>query len=164
MKVVQSMGFQVIWISIHAIQFPNPTLYWIIIYSMTSTQSQRKISVSRIRWCLVSIYSFLCWTLSTVTMISVLPILLFVCIVIIIQKCKPVKCTLITLNFQPLSQNENESTKDMQICKKYDALLHGNSPTRSEHIMSVQFMRKYIHLAKCLKPRLTQEASDVIAK
>lgn len=60
-------------------------------------------------------------------------------------------------------QNENEPTKEMQIFEKYDALLHGESRTRSEQILSVQFMRKYIHLAKCLKPRLTQEASDVIA-
>lgn len=60
-------------------------------------------------------------------------------------------------------QNENDGTKDMQIFEKYDALLHGDSRTRSEQVLSVQFMRKYIHLAKCLKPRLTQEASDVIA-
>lgn len=60
-------------------------------------------------------------------------------------------------------QNENESSKEMQIFEKYDALLHGESRTRSEQILSVQFMRKYIHLAKCLKPRLTQEASEVIA-
>lgn len=60
-------------------------------------------------------------------------------------------------------QTEDESTKEMQIFEKYDALLHGESRTRSEQILSVQFMRKYIHLAKCLKPRLTQEASDVIA-
>lgn len=60
-------------------------------------------------------------------------------------------------------QTEDESSKEMQIFEKYDALLHGESRTRSEQILSVQFMRKYIHLAKCLKPRLTQEASDVIA-
>lgn len=60
-------------------------------------------------------------------------------------------------------QNETETTKEMQIFEKYDALLHGESRTRSEQILSVQFMRKYIHLAKCLKPRLTIEASDVIA-
>lgn len=60
-------------------------------------------------------------------------------------------------------QMDNESTKEMQIYEKYDALLHGDSRSRSEQILSVQFMRKYIHLAKCLKPRLTQEASDVIA-
>lgn len=47
-------------------------------------------------------------------------------------------------------QNDNETTKEMQIYEKYDALLHGDSRTRSEQILSVQFMRKYIHLAKCL--------------
>lgn len=60
-------------------------------------------------------------------------------------------------------QNNTETTKEMQIFEKYDALLHGDSRTRSEQVLSVQFMRKYIHLAKCLKPKLTQEASDVIA-
>lgn len=60
-------------------------------------------------------------------------------------------------------QNESETSKELQVYEKYDALLHGDSRTRSEQILSVQFMRKYIHLAKCLKPRLTQEASDVIA-
>lgn len=60
-------------------------------------------------------------------------------------------------------QNDTEGPKEMQIFEKYDALLHGSSRTRSEQVLSVQFMRKYIHLAKCLKPRLTQEASDVIA-
>lgn len=60
-------------------------------------------------------------------------------------------------------QNDSESSKEMQIYEKYDALLHGESRTRSEQILSVQFMRKYIHLAKCLKPKLTQDASDVIA-
>lgn len=60
-------------------------------------------------------------------------------------------------------QSDNETTKEMPIYEKYDALLHGDSRARTEQILSVQFMRKYIHLAKCLKPRLTQEASDVIA-
>lgn len=60
-------------------------------------------------------------------------------------------------------QNNTETTKEMQIFEKYDALLHGDSRTRSEQVLSVQFMRKYIHLAKCFNPKLTQEASDVIA-
>lgn len=60
-------------------------------------------------------------------------------------------------------QSSTETTKEMQIFEKYDALLHGDSRTRSEQVLSVQFMRKYIHLAKNFKPKLTQEASDVIA-
>lgn len=66
---------------------------------------------------------------------------------------------LTTLNLN----NDSETTKDMQVFEKYDALLHGDSRTRSEQILSVQFMRKYIHLAKCLKPKLTPEACEVIA-
>lgn len=62
-----------------------------------------------------------------------------------------------------LADDNDDASKAPQIYEKYDALLHGDSRTRSEQILSVQFMRKYIHLAKCLKPRLTQEACDVIA-
>lgn len=62
-----------------------------------------------------------------------------------------------------LADDTDDTSKKPQIYEKYDALLHGDSRSRSEQILSVQFMRKYIHLAKCLKPKLTQEASDVIA-
>lgn len=58
--------------------------------------------------------------------------------------------------------NESEE-KEMSIYEKYDALLHGNSRARSDQVLSVQFMRKYIHLAKCLKPKLSEQASEVIA-
>lgn len=34
----------------------------------------------------------------------------------------------------------------------------------SDQILSMKFMRKYIHIAKVLKPVLTEEASEVIAE
>jgi len=34
----------------------------------------------------------------------------------------------------------------------------------SDQILTIQFMRKYIHIARCLKPKLTEEASIVIAE
>jgi len=41
--------------------------------------------------------------------------------------------------------------KDTEVYEKYDALLHGKSRQRHEKILSVEFMRKYIHIAKCMK-------------
>jgi DNA replication licensing factor MCM3 len=33
-----------------------------------------------------------------------------------------------------------------------------------DKIISVSFMKKYIHIAKCMKPTLTEEASEAIAE
>merc|ERR1719336_2606368 len=41
----------------------------------------------------------------------------------------------------------NEEDGETQIYEKYDALLHGNSRKKSDKIVSVQFMKKYIHIA-----------------
>lgn len=50
------------------------------------------------------------------------------------------------------------------IYEKYDPLLHGGTRTRKDKIVSVSFMKKYIHIAKCMKPTLTEEASEAIAE
>ncbi|XP_017886777.1 DNA replication licensing factor Mcm3 isoform X2 [Ceratina calcarata] len=52
---------------------------------------------------------------------------------------------------------------DTQVYQKYDPLLHGLLRSRSDQILSINFMRKYIHIARCMKPKLTEEASKVIA-
>jgi len=49
------------------------------------------------------------------------------------------------------------------IYEKYDALLHGNSRKKSDKIVSVQFMKKYIHIAKCIKPVLSDAACSMLA-
>lgn len=49
------------------------------------------------------------------------------------------------------------------IYEKYDALLHGSSRKKTDKVVSVQFMKKYIHIAKCIKPVLTEEASAMLA-
>lgn len=59
--------------------------------------------------------------------------------------------------------NDDSESKEKPIYEKYDALLHGNSRSRQEQILSVNFMRKYIHLAKVLKPKLTDAAASIIA-
>merc|ERR1719153_2229684 len=52
-------------------------------------------------------------------------------------------------------QEENDSSeKETPVYEKYDALLHGNSRKKTDKIVSVQFMKKYIHIAKCIRPVL----------
>ncbi|XP_017102442.2 DNA replication licensing factor Mcm3 [Drosophila bipectinata] len=59
--------------------------------------------------------------------------------------------------------SRNEEKKDTEVYEKYDALLHGKSRQRHEKILSVEFMRKYIHIAKCMKPKLGEQACEAIA-
>ncbi|XP_078449831.1 DNA replication licensing factor MCM3 [Lampetra planeri] len=56
-----------------------------------------------------------------------------------------------------------EEERSMLVYEKHDNLLHGPS-RRKEKIVSMQFMRKYIHLAKIIKPVLTRESADFIAE
>ncbi|KAK7091922.1 zygotic DNA replication licensing factor mcm3-like [Littorina saxatilis] len=58
---------------------------------------------------------------------------------------------------------EREQT-ETPVYEKYDHMLHGNSRKKSERIVSMQFMRKYIHVAKALTPTLTRPASELIAE
>lgn len=55
-----------------------------------------------------------------------------------------------------------QDTKD-SIYEKYDPLLHGRSRSKKDQVLSTKFMRKYIHIARLMKPKLTQEACDTIA-
>eukprot|EP00092_Neocalanus_flemingeri_P087718 GFUD01110762.1.p1 GENE.GFUD01110762.1~~GFUD01110762.1.p1 ORF type:complete len:437 (-),score=129.25 GFUD01110762.1:1392-2525(-) len=66
------------------------------------------------------------------------------------------------LTTRDLTENEGEEG-ETPIYEKYDALLHGNSRKKTDKIVSVQFMKKYIHIAKCIKPVLTEEASELLA-
>ncbi|KAM4689772.1 maternal DNA replication licensing factor mcm3 [Discoglossus pictus] len=54
------------------------------------------------------------------------------------------------------------SDQELQIYEKHDNLLHGPRKNKSK-IVSMQFIRKYIHVAKLVKPVLTHEAADYIA-
>jgi len=66
------------------------------------------------------------------------------------------------LTTRDLADN-NDEEGETPIYEKYDALLHGNSRKKTDKIVSVQFMKKYIHIAKCMKPVLTEEASEMLA-
>ncbi|KAI5634255.1 MCM2/3/5 family domain-containing protein [Phthorimaea operculella] len=59
-------------------------------------------------------------------------------------------------------QDENEEAQH-SIYEKYDPLLHGRSRSKKDQILSTRFMRKYIHIARLMKPKLSQDAADAIA-
>uniref|UniRef100_A0A8C8F6T1 DNA replication licensing factor MCM3 n=1 Tax=Oncorhynchus tshawytscha TaxID=74940 RepID=A0A8C8F6T1_ONCTS len=55
------------------------------------------------------------------------------------------------------------ATQELQIYEKKDNVLHGHR-NKKEKVVTMEFIRKYIHVAKLVKPVLTQEASDHIAE
>jgi len=59
---------------------------------------------------------------------------------------------------------DQDGEEETPMYEKYDALLHGNSRKKSDKILSVNFMKKYIHIAKCIRPVMTDEASNMIAE
>lgn len=62
----------------------------------------------------------------------------------------------------PTEVEDEES--ETPIYEKYDALLHGSLRSKKDKIVSMKFMRKYIHIAKSIKPVLSREASETIAE
>ncbi|XP_031733166.1 DNA replication licensing factor MCM3 [Anarrhichthys ocellatus] len=56
-----------------------------------------------------------------------------------------------------------EEHEELQIYEKHNNLLHGSKRKRDK-IVSKEFMRKYIHIAKVVTPVLTQEAANHIAE
>lgn len=56
---------------------------------------------------------------------------------------------------------EEQEEGDVPIFEKHDQLLHGKVITQKT--VSSSFMRKYIHVARALKPVLTREACDIIS-
>ncbi|XP_036003585.1 zygotic DNA replication licensing factor mcm3-like [Fundulus heteroclitus] len=56
-----------------------------------------------------------------------------------------------------------EDQEELQIYEKHNNLLHG-SRKKKDKILSKEFMRKYIHIAKMITPVLTEEAANHIAE
>uniref|UniRef100_A0A7N8YQV1 DNA replication licensing factor MCM3 n=1 Tax=Mastacembelus armatus TaxID=205130 RepID=A0A7N8YQV1_9TELE len=54
-----------------------------------------------------------------------------------------------------------EEHEELQIYEKHNNLLHGS---KKKKILSKEFMRKYIHIAKVVTPVLTEEAANHIAE
>ncbi|CAG7784877.1 unnamed protein product [Allacma fusca] len=74
----------------------------------------------------------------------------------------PLFQSMATLSTRDLDEDhQNEKT---EVYEKYDAMLHGRGRTRGDKILSMEFMKKYVHIAKCIKPQLTSEASKAISE
>lgn len=56
-----------------------------------------------------------------------------------------------------------EQEEELEIYEKHDNLLH-SSKRRRDQVLSREFIRKYVHVAKAVTPVLTQEAADHIAE
>ncbi|CAJ1077313.1 DNA replication licensing factor MCM3 [Xyrichtys novacula] len=56
-----------------------------------------------------------------------------------------------------------QEQEELQIYEKHNNLLHGTK-RKKEKVLSKEFMRKYIHIAKAVTPVLTEEAANHIAE
>ncbi|CAN9507796.1 unnamed protein product [Ophioblennius macclurei] len=56
-----------------------------------------------------------------------------------------------------------EEHEELQVYEKHNNLLHGSKRKRDK-VVSKEFMRKYVHIAKSVSPVLTQEAANHIAE
>jgi len=59
--------------------------------------------------------------------------------------------------------NPEHEDKETPVYEKYDPLLHGATRKANEQILSVEFMKKYISVVKCIKPKLTEQACELIS-
>eukprot|EP00795_Rhopilema_esculentum_P008113 gene8113-14030_t len=57
-----------------------------------------------------------------------------------------------------------DEDEDTQVYAKKDAQLYGKQKDKKDKFVSIHFMKKYIHLAKAIRPALTQEAADLISQ
>ena len=60
-----------------------------------------------------------------------------------------------------VEEEEEGEEEEVMVFDKHDSLLHGDS--RADKFVSSKFMKKYIHVARALKPVLTREACDLIS-
>ncbi|XP_029634738.1 DNA replication licensing factor MCM3 [Octopus sinensis] len=56
-----------------------------------------------------------------------------------------------------------EKDAETPIYQKFDNILYSNKKSKHDRIVTAEFMRKYIHVAKALKPVLTSEATEFIS-
>jgi DNA replication licensing factor MCM3 len=59
--------------------------------------------------------------------------------------------------------NPELEDKETPVYEKFDPLLHGSSRKSSDQILSVEFMKKYISVVKCIKPKLSEQACELIS-
>lgn len=75
----------------------------------------------------------------------------------------PIETSADMLTTYNTDENKSDDEK-LLIFEKYNPLLHGSSRSSRDKIFTVQFLKKYIHVAKVLKPVLTVESSNMIAE
>lgn len=59
--------------------------------------------------------------------------------------------------------NPEFEDKETPVFEKFDPLLHGASRSAADQILTVEFMKKYISVVKCIKPKLTEQACELIS-
>lgn len=59
--------------------------------------------------------------------------------------------------------NPEDEDKETLVFEKFDPLLHGASRSAADQILTVDFMKKYISVVKCIKPKLTEQACELIS-
>jgi DNA replication licensing factor MCM3 len=64
------------------------------------------------------------------------------------------------------TRKDQKDQKETVVWDKHDNLLHGGQkPKRgSERLLNLDFLKKYIEVAKCIKPSLTEEACEMIGE
>lgn len=65
------------------------------------------------------------------------------------------------VNFLTTMQEEKDSGEKTEMFEKYNPMLHGS---RRDRLFTIEFLRKYIHIAKRIKPQLTEEACLMIGE
>lgn len=68
-----------------------------------------------------------------------------------------------TANTLSTMQNIDDDGEKTEMFEKYNPLLHGTRHSR-ERYFTIDFLRKYIHIAKLMKPQLTEEACLMIGE
>ncbi|KAJ8674967.1 hypothetical protein QAD02_010753 [Eretmocerus hayati] len=71
-----------------------------------------------------------------------------------------------TTNKTSTKNSDAQETEEdvLQVYETYDPLLHGKSDKKSDKILTAKFMRKYIHIVRCMKPKLTKGACEAITQ
>ena len=63
------------------------------------------------------------------------------------------------------SNKQEQEVKETPMWEKHDNLLHGGRAKRgNDRMLHLDFVKKYIEVAKCLKPVLTEEACEMISE
>ncbi|KAL0274617.1 UNVERIFIED_CONTAM: hypothetical protein PYX00_002708 [Menopon gallinae] len=66
--------------------------------------------------------------------------------------------------FSTHTVDDDDKSEDNDVFEKYDPLLHGATRSRKDQIINIKFMRKYILICKNLRPKLSEEASEIISE